>query len=425
LSETRDVVATKHQSMLQKINEKLQSQGLAALSPETFCSLPFLHVSTTNDGSLRPCCRGKDLGDLKTESLQSLWGGQNWKKLRDDLLNGVKRKECQNCWTLEDRGLQSLRIGQNGRWVDSIAKSIADHMTDKTPPLRFVEFSLSNRCNFKCRMCSPHSSNKWNPEWPLIRDFYDEDDRYNSDRTYEKFRHEHKSVLDFFDNDPSFVNDIKAIAGGLEEVSFVGGEPLIDPLHVEILGILEPFAKNITLKYSTNLSTLKFKEFNFLEIWQRFKEVQVTVSMDGDRELNEYIRTGLSSTVFEENLITVRKIPNIKCILSICISAFNTMYLRETFEYGLALGCELHSNRVVHPKILDARIWPKDLRQVSVERLGSLLNTSLDRRTISTIQNAILWLEDGEGDEIRFAQFIAYTRKLDEVRKTRYRGFDE
>ena len=54
----------------------------------------------------------------------------------------------------------------------------------------------------------------------------------------------------------------------MEIVEFAGGEPLMDPMHYKVLEALRPYGEHITVKYSTNLSKLKYGKFDALEAWK-------------------------------------------------------------------------------------------------------------------------------------------------------------
>ena len=80
----------------------------------------------------------------------------------------------------------------------------------------------------------------------------------------------------------------------LEIVYFAGGEPLIIPYHYEMLDymIKNDYAKNIELRYNTNLSTLKYKSVDLLKNWSSFKNITLSPSIDMIGEQGEYHRYG-------------------------------------------------------------------------------------------------------------------------------------
>lgn len=79
------------------------------------CYYPWHSVSVTWEGKVVPCCRDHNacsvLGDLRKESLESIWNGDRMKALRAQFLQGnVTAAPCASC---KER---SLEIGLPGRY---------------------------------------------------------------------------------------------------------------------------------------------------------------------------------------------------------------------------------------------------------------------------------------------------------------------
>jgi MoaA/NifB/PqqE/SkfB family radical SAM enzyme len=62
-----------------------------------FCKQALIYVINT-DGAVTPCCGGRNLvmGNCKEENIYDIWNGENFQKLRSDLLLGEKPLYC-NC----------------------------------------------------------------------------------------------------------------------------------------------------------------------------------------------------------------------------------------------------------------------------------------------------------------------------------------
>jgi MoaA/NifB/PqqE/SkfB family radical SAM enzyme len=425
------ITISRTENALKGLNERLSASAGMTVSNETFCALPFLHLSTTTNGEIRLCCRSRPIASIREQSLVQAWEGPVLDQVRRDLVNGVRRPECRSCWELEDLGMVSLRNGQNIRWRE-IAEPVRAWAAGETPKIRFVELKLSNRCNLKCRMCSPISSTPWLREWPTVRTYYSEGDREAIDEAYDYQISHQAQTLDFFSSNPAFLSDMEQISPHLDELEFAGGEPLIDPLHYAVLDLLKERAPGISLKYSTNLTKLGTAKFDVLEYWSRFKHVSVTVSVDGFPELNEYIRTGTVSSEFEENLRRLQQLPNVSLKSSVCVSVYNAFYLHETFSYVASLGLPLYNNRVKAPHFLDARVLPSGLRREAVAKLRDfklpddlLVGDQVQReRSQRTIDDCIAWLEDDRLASLQqLTSFVNFARDLDEKRKTTYIGF--
>jgi sulfatase maturation enzyme AslB (radical SAM superfamily) len=90
----------------------------------------------------------------------------------------------------------------------------------------------------------------------------------------------------------------------LSSIYFLGGEPLVNEYHDEILELLIKTnrAKDITLHYSTNLHV---DVEQYLESWMHFKLVKISASVDGCDEVYEYIRWPGSWKKVYRNLTTI------------------------------------------------------------------------------------------------------------------------
>ena len=175
---------------------------------------------------------------------------------------------------MEDQGSISMRQSMNKTREYMIPEQCKTVMPFEVPVL---ELKMSNLCNFRCRTCKPDLSTTWLKDWEEVKHEYESLDLHNDTKRQTNF-----------DND-QFVEDILKLAPTIEIVEFAGGEPLMDPLHYKVLHALEPFASNITVKYSTNLSKVKFGKFDTIASCAMFRNVDLSLCIDGHPELNNYI----------------------------------------------------------------------------------------------------------------------------------------
>ncbi len=63
--------------------------------------------------------------------------------------------------------------------------------------------------------------------------------------------------------------------------------------HYRILNILiEKKLTHISIRYITNFTQLKFKNYDVLELWKHFENIEVGASIDAEGDHTEYIRKG-------------------------------------------------------------------------------------------------------------------------------------
>ena len=378
---------------------------------DTFCVLPFTHLSTRPDGAITPCCRSRDtLGNIRDMTFEEAWNSERQQRLRKDLLSGVRNKHCFQCWDMEDQGSVSMRQSMNKTREYMIPKSCTAEMPFVVPVL---ELKMSNLCNFRCRTCKPDLSTTWLKDWAEVKHEYESLDLHNDTKRQTNF-----------DND-QFVEDIVKLAPTIEIVEFAGGEPLMDPLHYKVLHALEPFASNITVKYSTNLSKVKFGKFDTIASWAKFRKVDLSLSIDGHPELNNYIRTESDTDVLAENLKLVRAELGNKYDgrAALCYSAWNVFGLPESYEYfERVLDTPVHGNIAWDPIFINPQVLPKELKQQATEKYKKYLNTIDPRgernKRIHRFINQNMNFLNAKDESKHFEQFIRFTKTLDRTRST-------
>ena len=243
----------------------------------TICSLPFNSVSVDPTGRLRPCCNA-DSGvfpeDINVISVDRIINNSSIQGLRKSLLSNTADPVCSRCWKMESVGNQSFRnIANVDR--DHGLQSIAPDSFKKTIDfldIRYLDITLGNKCNLACRMCHPGSSS-------LIAKQYSE----------LGYAFDSPPMIEFNRSGKDKILELITKAKNLSSIYLLGGEPLINEFHDEIIELLINLdkAKDITLHYSTNLHTDVEKH---LERWAKFKMVEMSVSIDGADEVYQYIR---------------------------------------------------------------------------------------------------------------------------------------
>ncbi len=378
---------------------------------DTFCTLPFTHLSTRPNGDITPCCRSRDtLGNIKDMTFEEAWNSERQQQLRKDLLNGVRNKYCYQCWDMEDQGSISMRQSMNKIRSDMVPKKLDAVMPFVVPVL---ELKMSNLCNFRCRTCKPELSTTWMKDWNAVKHEYESLGIVNNTAREENF------------NKDEFVEDILKLAPTIEIVEFAGGEPLMDPLHYKVLEVLEPYASNITVKYSTNLSKLKFGKFDTLASWSKFKGVDLSLSIDGHPALNDYIRTESDTKVLAQNLRDVKRELGSKYVgrAALCYSAWNVFGLPDSYDYfEHVLDTPVHGNIAWDPIFINPQILPNELKQKASEKYKEYLKTieanTERKKRIHRFINQNMAFMNAKDESKYFEQFLRYTKTLDSTRKT-------
>ena len=376
-----------------------------------FCILPWTNLHVFMDGSSRPCCpwSGPSMGDACSLSLEELRNSPGMKALRVDMMNGRPVEGCWGCYKDERSGAVSMREKMNALFDShrSRERLTAPDGTLPRLPVLLLDFRFSNVCNLRCRTCDPMRSSAWAADaralglpvegGPLQRPYRDWDSLW---RQLQPLLEE-----------------------GVEELLFVGGEPLIMEEHYRILDFLIARGRtDVRLRYSTNFSTLRFQGWDVIDRWTRFRDVRVAASLDGSGRRGEYLRKGLNwDAVVANREEMLRRCPDVSFLISATVSIFNALHLpefhREWVEKGYIERNDFELNMLLNPEIYRMQALPAALKQRVLESYRRHQESFLDAGGTAArdFAAAALSLQMQDCSEL-LPGFVAMTRRLDELR---------
>ena len=400
---------------------------------------PFTGLATREDGAIQVCCRSHPVGFIDKESLEDIWNNDTMKRIRRQVTSGERPPECDQCFSLEDQGVESLRQRHIGGKIPEARANLYPNALDSlkddfSMPFEIptIELKLNNLCNLKCRMCHPMDSTAWN-DWSEVKEFYKKEGNIMY-AIVEEHDLERKPHLDKFQDSPEWWASLEKLLPHFRRVEFAGGEPLMDPQHYRILDMLAPYGNQIEIKYATNLSMLGKSNRTVWEYWPKFKSVAVNVSIDGLGSSYEYIRGNASWSELVNNIKQIQTIPNISRIVgAVTVQVSNVLVLDKIIEYFLNdLGIIFHTHRVEYPKLLSAQVLPRELQVLAITKLHAVkehlpefkmikLHPELLIYTQGQIQDNINYLMARDQSEL-WQDCVAFNQALD---KTRDQSFIE
>ena len=380
-----------------------------------FCIAPWTHMIANPDGRTWACCLtaggGGNYGSLYENTLEEIWNSDQIKKMRLDMLNGVKRPECKVCHQLEKNQLESYRNEFNEKFSDhfEFVKETKEDGTFDRFNLVSWDFRLSNTCNFKCRMCSSLLSSSWGEE---IRQ-----QSPNTDIT---------PIIKI--DKPSLWSEINNLCPMVEQVYFAGGEPLIMDSHYEILDKLIDHKKfNVSLVYSTNFSTLTYKDKNIFDYWEKFPNLFINLSIDGFEERGEFIRKGLNWNKFVDNVKKFhKKFKNSETKLRIFVTAqlLNSVHIidlhKKLYEEEIIKNLDdFVISPLTDPSCMSVQCLPFKFKKQLVEDIMNHIKFYLKPRgaieAISQFAAYVKFLLEESSTE-RLEQFVLKMKDLDKIR---------
>lgn len=385
------------------------------ISP-TFCALPWVHSQVRPSGKLYACCYNLEEleGARLTADLQSLanaWNSEGYRKIRRELLAGERPKGCERCFKMEDLGVTSDRQYANDRHSHKIEQVIAHTAPDGRVPagLYSVNLFFDNKCNLKCRMCSPAHSQLLAKEWQALG--YDAADSVGIWQTDEEWKY-------FFESNPD-----------LYSLTIAGGEPLISPRALWVLDYLIETgrAAEMNLLLDTNLTS--FPDF-WREKLSRFRSVDLRVSLDGVGAVNSFIRYPSSWERLEENIRKLNEFavyPFVSARFSITLQAYNIGSFSQVLHFSAQFknlnAPTLHFLRL--PQELRFQVLPEEYRRIARARLEEFLrdcDTVYTHRRAEEIKclredvRGVMHLLSEENEEQLFPEFVKRTQRTDALR---------
>ena len=352
---------------------------------KTFCIMPFIHQNIKQEGKVSACWRYPDrIGDYRTDTLQEIWNSKETRELRRALTNNEKPNGCRSCWDFESSGVSSTRMRCNevyaktyGLDYSEILANVRDDYSALYAP-RSIEIRFDNTCNLRCRHCSPAYSSQWENlafHEPEIKEFFQKQGMGRLEKKHISLPEER--FQDFLDAIPH-----------LCEVLIAGGEPLQQKRHYVMLEKMMPYASGIRLSYNSNLTKLTLKNWNVLDYWPAFKEIELRASIDGYPAIYEYFRTGGDYKIIEDNIRKLQQANiNLDLNTTITVCIYNITRLVEIVKYITSLHTWFHTSMVQYPAAINPKILPRKLKDTTTLKWHAFL---------SQIESEPMW--EGWGD---------------------------
>jgi len=291
---------------------------------KTFCMFPWIHMYVNTDGEAYPCCTTKyenPVGNVRNNTLVELWNNDKMKEVRKKLLAGEYVEGCKNCYKHESTGsggfsFRNFANNEFGHHFDLVTETMEDGYLPGMN-LKYFDVRFSNLCNFKCRTCGDMFSSTWAAE------------------SYKQGYGEINGLMHASNGDPSLLEQFKPHLGNLEMLYFAGGEPLITPEHYEILEyLIDNDSTDVTLRYNTNCSRLDFKDKSVIDLWNKFKKVEVYGSLDSFGTRAEYMRNGTDWNNILNNLKRVKdNCPSVSISFNCVVGVFNVLTITEFLNH--------------------------------------------------------------------------------------------
>lgn len=356
------------------------------------CYAPFIGIYATSYGKYAPCCVSKR---LEFDSPDHYWNSKQLANIKQKLLNNNWPDECSVCKKQTELNLYSDRD-----MYDNFHE-LYDPSTNNVGP-KIFDLRPGNKCNLKCRMCTPLSSS-------LIKDEVDK----------------HKELEEFYsltEEDKNTVNLYNFIINkNIIKLKVLGGEPSIDP---EVSLILENLISNnktdIELVITTNSTNYNRKFYSLLE---KFKSVTLRFSIDGAGPAYEYIRTNASwkkTSRNVENILSDNKFN--KYIISPVLQPYNLPTLTNFLDWTHSLYNNKLNFMVSYCHSADIKTHISVLDDADIKYCVNLIQSWAEDKDPSFLSYInyyyLIKLLEVEHNPEAKKSFIKFNNSLDRIRNT-------
>lgn len=422
-----------------------------------FCVLPFINLNTNPNGNLKLCCNiqkdrflnEKDIPfNLGYHDIDTLWNSDYMKNVRRGHRLNLGHRDCQECYDLEKTTGHSPRIGQNIIWVKETKNDFLDKILSKasidkidpkleTYPLS-LELRLGNQCNLKCLSCWAMSSSLIHDERSDVLDSGALDDgnlSWLKEKWYEDRTLVNNSQLKAWFETDIFYSNFKKMAPNLFRLYVTGGEPTLIKANYKLLQmLLDADNTSCRIEFTSNMYVWNNDFYSRLE---KFKNVEVQMSIDGAETIGEYIRYPSNFKKVRENVEKVAKIASqtegrwhLRCWT--VYQALNYRHLENVWDFLYEIATKYKVTidwwpiTLYYPEYLSISAVPQEKRDEYSETLKTIIQKystnkeytettyfTLNPKTEETVLNSLL---QPKYDSDLHEKLIQYIKLNDKVR---------
>jgi organic radical activating enzyme len=253
-------------------------------------------MSIETDGWTRPCClETSDLAKITPiqDGIKNAFNHHRLLYLRNNLINEYSEKtrnSCGRCEQLEVNNQTSMRMSTS--------------FISNSRELKVLQFKMSNKCQLACAHCGPDRSSTWAKVLNITP---------------------HVKVS--FEITDKFVEELIELLPNITVLKFSGGEPFLDPDHWKLLDRLKHVDRShCEIQYITN-GLIKPR----IDLWEGWREIKCSVSVDGFEDTYEWFRRGSSWTELLNNIQVLTEHTNLS--INYAITPFTFQNYHTANEY--------------------------------------------------------------------------------------------
>jgi MoaA/NifB/PqqE/SkfB family radical SAM enzyme len=311
------------------------------------------------------------LGNVNDKPLKEIWNSDKLKEIRLAMLDNKQHKSCNWCYVKERDFGSSFRFDFNEKYGNdlSLVNSTKEDGTVEKMQMRYIDIRFSNLCNLKCRMCGPTFSSQIAAENGI------------------------KPAIKSIPN--HMLDEVYGYLETCEEMYFAGGEPLMMDEHYLILEKLIELGVKPRIRYNSNITKLKHKHWDILELWSHFDDIYIQASIDGFGPELTYIRHPAKYDNVIKTALEYLTVPSVRIDISTCVGFWNIWSLPELhmdlFDKGVIKYYNtFRMQTMIHPRWFTPKVLPKDIKDKVSEKIQNHLDGFITQQEEIWLKNAKL-----------------------------------
>lgn len=386
-------------------------------------------------GEYWPCCNwtphadkilsGKQF-DVQNKSINDFWQSDEMNQIRQMMLEGKPVAGCTACYQEERNGTASLRQQENNGWsrhkdlpiIEQTIKQWQD--TGICPEPVSIDINFSSLCNLKCRMCFSGLSSELAKEQKKIID----EEGWEINDELLKFQSDDLEIIDHGKNNKLMV-ELYDMFKNLKRIYLKGGEPTLLQTMYDYLNypVDQGKSKNIQIKFNTNMTNVQKR---FIQLMDKFKKVDLTMSIDGIGAVQEYIRAPSKWNAVKKNIFDfIENNKTADMMVSPCWQIYNLHSIYDHLAYFDYLNTI--RNIEVTPIILDfpmhfrIDVLPFEIRQSAIDSINKCFKLKIVKqptlfRKLMTLKKILQNPDSHPQSDLHMNQFVQITKLYDKHR---------
>lgn len=325
----------------------------------SFCLAKWLQVTLHLQNGFNHSCHHPDLHKIPLDELNeganALHNTRFKKELRRQMKRGVRPKECDYCWRVEDTAKDQFSdrfVKSADWWAESRFDEVKNLPDDANINPSYLEVSFSHHCNFRCVYCAPNVSSAIWQNFKKHGPYVGRDsiaDLEKMGRNPYPINAKNPYVDAFWQWFPRISHDLKVLR-------ITGGEPLLTENTFRVLEYLhEQPQKEMKLFVNSNLCVPDRFLNRFIEKANRVAQaaaigsLEIYTSVDTHGAQAEYIRTGMDYQKWLTNTERMLTETDFKIVVMVTFNALSVprfiAFLQDVQQLNARYGLDKNGDK--------------------------------------------------------------------------------